>query len=120
MTDTDQALRDAIQQVAKAKVAEALGGDVLGKLVKSVMDHRSSSYGARSDNRTEFERIVENEIEHVIRKAAAEVIAEREAEIRASVRKAFNPDSFAATIIDAFATDDWRASLQVTVKRPSE
>ena len=39
---TDQALAAAIQQVAQAKVAEALGGDVLGKMVTAVMEHRDT------------------------------------------------------------------------------
>lgn len=118
--NTDEALKAAVMQVAQAKVAEALGGDILGKMVESVMQHTDRRYG-ETKSQTEFERIVNQLLHSEITSAAREVLAERREEITASVRAAIQKDGFdklAVSIVDAFASDDWRASLAITIDRP--
>jgi phage baseplate assembly protein W len=112
----DEETKKAIETVAKAKVAEALGGDVLGKLVDEVMRHTNRTYG--SDTSTFFDRIVRECIEATIRQAAMAAISDNEAvkeKIASAIRE--RADHFAVTIVDAFADNDWRAELKVTVNR---
>lgn len=117
MNDTDTALNDAVMRVAQAKVAEALGGDILGKMVEKVMTHRSSY----QRDRTEFEVLVEAELYGAVRKAVGHYLQEHSGAIKGAVAAAMashGVDKFASTIIDAFAEEDWRAQLNVTIARP--
>lgn len=119
MNSTDDALKAAVMQVAQAKVAEALGGDILGTMVEAVMKHKDSSYGRR-DDKTEFERLVESHIHHVLSEAIREHLAEHSAAIKAAVAAAMareGVEKFATTIVDAFQSEDWRAELKVNVER---
>ena len=119
MTTTDEALKEAVMQVAKAKVAEAMGGDVLGKMIEAVMNHREKGYGRDRDDRTEFEKIVERHIAQAIDEAVRAHLAAYTEQVKAAVRSAMEAkmDAFAASIVDAFAGEDWRATLQVEIKR---
>lgn len=114
---TDAALAEAIKQVAQAKVAEALGGDILGKMVKEVMDHRLKSYGSGKDNPTAFERIVTEIIQNMIRDIVREVLAARREEMTVAINAAMSGqvNRMATAVIEAFLSDEWRAQLTVTV-----
>lgn len=113
--DTDKELKAAIEKVAKAKVAEALGGDVLGKLVESVMNHKQrTAYGGHKTDKTAFETIVEDAITATISRAVREVIAEDTAaqeRIRKLIRE--QADRISVSVIDAFKADDCRIELNV-------
>lgn len=112
---TDDALAEAIKQVAQARVAEALGGDVLGKMVQAVMEYRDKRYG-HDNGKTFFESIVENRIECVIREAVAGVLEARKDEVSEAVKAAFARggfDTLVGNIIGAFASDDWRATMKI-------
>lgn len=114
---TDDALKDALKQVAQAKVAEALGGDVLGKMVEAVMSHRPKSYGSSRDNPTEFERIVSENIVRLIEDAVQARLVEHGATIKAAVASAMggHVDKMATKVIDAFVGEDWRARLHIEI-----
>ncbi len=115
--DTDAELKAAIKQVAQAKVAEALGGDILGDIIKNVMDHKNRGPG-RND-KTMFEEIVDRHIVTAIETAVREHMAENISQINAAVKLALHDhaDRVTTSILDAFNKDDWRASLNVTVNR---
>lgn len=117
--DTDKALNDAIMQVAQAKVAEALGGDVLGKIIQNVMDHKDRSYNGRRDGRTFFERMVQQEVERAVSEAIREHLKEQGNEIKLAVKTALlsNADKVATEVIDAFVGGDWRADLSIKLDR---
>lgn len=116
MNDIDKEVNEAIKTLAKAKVAAALSDDILGELVDSVMKQKSGGYGDKS---TFIERIINEYIEKALRSAVGEVMKERSDEIKSKVKSALNErtEAFATTIIDSFATDDWRAELSVRVGR---
>lgn len=115
--NTDNALAEAIKQVAQAKVAEALGGDILGKMIREVMDHRAKSYGSGKGNPTAFERLVTETIQDMLRKIVRETMEARRDEFVAAVGTAMGDHMhrMASAVIEAFTSDDWRASLTVTV-----
>lgn len=119
MADTDKALSEAIKQIAQAKVAEALGGDILDKMITAVMNHRSS-YG--SDKKTMFESMVEEQIRSMLQELVREYLAAHRGRMQEAVSTALteHADKCAATIIDAFVNDDWRAHLQIIVPRERE
>ena len=118
----DQDMNDAIRMVAQAKVAEALGGEegMLAKMVSAVMEHRDSSY--RGDNKTALERIVDVQIHNLLTDVVREQIKALRPQFTEAVSAALKEraDAFAAVILDGFANDDWRAELNVTVKRDRE
>ena len=118
MTNIDQEVKEAVLTVAKAKVAASLSEDVLGQLVDSVMQHQS--YSHNKDNKTFIERVVEQHIQEAVRQAVKEHLAENTHQINVAVKAAMadKAESFATSILDAFASDDWKASLNVTVERP--
>ncbi|WP_428925012.1 hypothetical protein [Marinibacterium sp. SX1] len=115
--NVDSEMKTAIETVAKAKVAEALGGDVLGRIVQEVLDHKPRGYGGSRDERTTLDRIVIEVVEQQITKAVREVVAEN-ADVQTKIRDAVRAraDAFTATIVDAFAKDDWRADLTVKIE----
>ena len=117
MNDTDKTLVEAIHQVAQAKVAEALGGDVLLKIVSAVMEHKDTRYG--SDQRTALEKIIEDQVHRVVTEEVRSYIDEHREEIELAVRKALveNEGGLAIAIVDAFKTDDWRATMNIEVER---
>lgn len=107
----DDEMKAAIKRVAQAKIAEALGGDVLEKIVFAVMNQRAS-YGA--DKRTELERIVHEVIRFELEREVRDFIAKDPAilkAIRAAIRE--KADEFAISVVSAFASEDWRATLNV-------
>lgn len=120
--NTDDALKTAVMQVAQAKVAEALGGDVLGKMITSVMDHKDYSSYSRDNDKTMFEKLVEGEVERCITSAVREHLAERGDELKSAVKTALTDhlDKVATQVVDGFANDDWRASLNLTVVRQKD
>lgn len=121
--NTDDAMKAAIMQVAQAKVAEAMGGDVLGKMIDAVMNHRDRSTYSRDKESTEFERIVKEHLRHAVEVAVREYLSEHREKIAAAVKAAMiegGVDKMAASIADAFATDDWRASLNISVERKGD
>ena len=113
----DEVTKAAIETLAKAKVAEALGGDVLGKLVDEVMQHTDRSTYGQATQRTFFDKIVRECLETTIRQAVRDEIANSEA-VKAKLKAAIHEraEAFAATVIDAFASEDWRAQLTVTIR----
>ena len=115
--ETEKALQNAIQEVAQAKVAEALGGDVLGKLVGAVMDHRDSYHNR--DSKTAFERIVDNEIHNLLIQTVRKYIDENRTAIMGQVETclAKRVKMTAGTIVDAFINEDWRADLTVKLNQ---
>jgi len=109
----DETMRAAIETVAKAKVAEALGGDVLGKLIDEVMKHKErSTYG--KNEKTFFDVVVEDVLRETIRRAVRDEIA-KNGVVHEKLKTAIETRaaSFAVAVIDAFASDDWRAQLTV-------
>ena len=118
-SEVDQALAAAVEKVAQAKIAEALGGDVLGKIITGVMEHRDSGYGR--DNKTQFERLVEGTVRDMIHRAIKTYLEERREELESSIKTALasKGDEFASSIIDAFVSEDWRATLEIKINRES-
>ena len=116
MSQTDKALAAAIKEVANAQVAEALGGDVLGKMVKAIIDHRDSSY--RSDNKTMLEKFVDEGVRRMVEDAVRDYLTEHRESIKASVSTALaaRADAMAATVTEALLNDDWRADLSVKIE----
>lgn len=114
----DEATKNAIEAIAKARVAEALGGDVLGKLVDEVMKHTDRSTYGNPTPRTFFDKIVREVLEDTIRQTVRDEIASSEA-VKAKLKAAIHEkaEAFAATVIDAFASEDWRATMTVTIDR---
>lgn len=114
----DEATKAAIETVAKARVAEALGGDVLGRLVDEVMQHKDrSTYGNQSPL-TFFDKIVREVLEVTIRQAVRDAIGNSDV-VKAKLKAAIEAraETFAASVIDAFATEDWRVETTVKIDR---
>ena len=119
MSDTDKALADAIKTVAQAKIAEALGGDVLGSIIESVMNHKERTYNGGKQEKTVFETMVENQLRRAVEEAVREYLVTSSVQIKEAVAKAMEArtQDFAAIIVDSFASDDWRAELKVSIDR---
>ena len=116
MSEIDNSVKKAIQTIAEAKIAEALGGpDIIGKMIEVVLKHADTSYGTR-DKRTNLERIVEDCILVVVREEVRKFVAENET-IRTTVHTAVSTKAseFTAMILDAFMNDDWRAQIDVHI-----
>ncbi len=117
MSTIEETTKLAIEAVAKARVAEALGGDVIAKLVDEVMNHIDrQSYGT-DKKRTFFDKIVRECMETTIRQAVNDAISSNEifkAKISDAIRE--NADKFAVTILDALADGDWRVNMKVSFK----
>lgn len=117
--NTDEALAVAMKQVAQAKVAEALGGDVLGKMIDAVMSHKERNTYSNSKDKTEFEKIVDRLLEGAVTAAVRDYLATYNEQIKAAVSTAMkgHADKVATTVIDAFNGDDWRATLNIEIIR---
>lgn len=115
--DVDIALTAAVKEVAAAKVAEALGGDILTKMVESVMNH-TGSYGGR-DRKTMFEELVDGQIRALLEEAVRAHLAAYRDQFNAVIATALteHADRVATGVLDAIVSDDWRANLTVTVER---
>ena len=116
MSKIDEDISEAVKSVAKAKVAEALGGDVISKIVAEVMSQKRDSYG-RSDAKTWFDQVVFDCVQDVIRKEVASHITTDEMRLKIKTAIAEKADSMATTIVDAFATDNWNAKLEIKIER---
>lgn len=120
MTNLDKDIADAVQVIAKAKVAEALGGDVLGKMIDTVMNHKDRDRYRNQEGLSEFDILVNDIIRETIRAAVRQHMKDNTETISAAVTAAFarnNTDKLVASIVDALACDDWRASLEVKIDR---
>ena len=120
MSDTEEELRNAVRTMAEARVAEALGGDVLGRIVDSVMKHRDTRY--RRSDKTMLESLIEENVISMVAEVVQEHLRDRKDEIRAAIAKSLaeRADPFAVAIMDGFVNQDWRADLQVKIMRPEE
>jgi hypothetical protein len=116
----DAEMKDAIQKVAQAKVAEALGGDVLGKMIEAVMNHRDKNMYNRNAEKTVFEQIVAGLIEDAVRDATREHLKANIEQIKAAVSAgmAAGADKIATAVADAYASEEWRAELKIVIDRP--
>lgn len=122
MSEIDKALKEAVHQIAAARVAETLGGSdgVIKQMVNAVMDHREKQYGSyAADATTYLDQLVNDALRNEVRDAVRDALALRKAEIRdaISTKVSERVDILSTTIIDAFVTDDWRAELKVEVKK---
>lgn len=113
----DEETKAAIHTVAKAKVAEALGGDVLGRLIDEVMQHKDRSTYGKANALTFFDMIVREVLEETLRREVRAAIGNDET-VKSKVREAIQAraETFAVTVMDAFASDDWRAKLEVVIR----
>lgn len=119
MSETDDALAKAIREVANAKIAEALGGDVLDKMITAIMSHRDNSWQSK-DNSTMLEKLVNENIRLAIEEVVRDFIKTHHSKVKTAVEDALNRGGvsvFATSIADAFAAGDWRANLMVSIDR---
>ena len=116
MSNIDDELKNAVLAVAKAKVASAMSDDLLGELVASVMKHKESGFNREGD-KTFIEKTVEIGITRAIEQAVNEFLKEKSDLIKVAVKAAMEKkaDEFATEILDAFAKDDWRATLDIKI-----
>lgn len=118
--NTEAALNEAIKQVAQAKVAEALSPDILGTMIQAVMDHKDRSYNSSDKEQTTFEKLVNEQIKNSVRLAVTEYISENSAAIKDAVKRSMRTgglDKLATNVVDAFASNDWRANLEIKLDR---
>lgn len=111
--DTD--IDAAVEAVAKAKVAEALGGDVIGKIVTEVMNHKDRSYGANRAE-TQFDAIVRDCVLVALRRAVEARLDGEEVKRQIADCAEVAVKEMATRVVDAFAGDDWRAQLDIHLK----
>jgi hypothetical protein len=111
----DDDVSAAVVAVAKAKVAEALGGDIIGKIVDQIMESKVNPHSRNSD--TWFNSVVTGCVENVIRKSVSEHLEtpQMKAQIDAAILN--KSMAMATTIVDAFVTDSWQARLEIKIDR---
>lgn len=109
----DNQVKEAVLVVAKAQVAEALGGDVLGKIVTDVLNHRPSSSYSSNPQPTVLESIIRDQVRAVAQAAVREALNEPVMQEQIKTAVIAKADTFATAIVTAFATEDWRANLTV-------
>ncbi len=117
MSTIDETTKLAIEAVAKAKVAEALGGDVIAKLVDEVMRHTDRPHYGSDKPKTFFDKIVRECLEAQMRQAVLEHLRDNQA-FKEKVSEALKSgaDKFATSVIEALVTGDWRANMKITFK----
>ena len=111
----DKEMKDAVMTVAKARVAEALGGDVLGRLVDEVLKHANrSGYSNAGNTKTFLDEIVAEQIRRAVEHEVRELIA-NSPDVKERMRAAIHEraDAFAMSVVDAFVTDSWQATVNV-------
>lgn len=112
----DNQVKEAVLVVARAQVAEALGGDVLGKIVADVLNHRPTySYNNQSKT-TVLEDIIREQIGVVAREAVREALGAPELREQIRVAVVAKAEAFAVSVADAFTKEDWRAELNIKLE----
>lgn len=114
MSTIDDQVKEAILTVAKAQIAEALGTDVIGKIVTDILDHRPSSSYDRKAQPTVLESLVRDEVISITRAAVREALDGTARDvIRAAVLS--KADQFVNVVVDGFAGEDWRADVTIKI-----
>lgn len=112
----DNDVKLAVETVAKAKIAEAMGGDVIAKIVTEVMEQKSDKYG-RHDAKTWFEQVVFDSIESVVRQEIAARVEQDDVKEMIKSAVAEKAGEIALTVASSFASQDWRAELKININR---
>lgn len=122
MSSIDNEMKTALETVARAKIQEALGGDVIAKIVNEVINHKStSSFGSRNSGKTFLEIVVFDCIEVMVRRIVQEELTNN-AEIQAKMSAAIklHSDKLVTSIIDGLLSDDWRSTFNLYVERKDD
>lgn len=114
-------IKEAVEAIVKAKVSAALmesqgEATLLESLIDTILNKNEDWRG----NRTFLDMVVEDTLKAAVRRGVVSLLKEREEEIQAIIKKksGYALEKFAATIIDGFKGEDWRAELKVCVERP--
>ena len=112
----DNQVKEAVLVVARAQVAEALGGDVLGKIVADVLNHRERTAYSGESKTTVLEDIIRDQIRAVAHEAVREALNAPEFREQIRVAVVAKAEAFAVSVADAFNKEDWRAELNIKLE----
>jgi hypothetical protein len=120
--NTDDALKEAIHQVAVAKVNEALGGDILGKMISEIMEYTRPRNYSRTDDKPRpwIEELAVEQLKAHIEITAQEMIRTTyRDQIQAAVIEMLDKhlSVIAAKMVDKLTGDRWGAQIKLEIER---